>query len=137
MKTDFLDAQARHLEDADLLREGSRLANADHLYGLAAECGLKALMKAFGMPFEEARGLPSRPQDRKHIDEIWKRYDRYRRGRVGPKYELPRDNPFADWHVSQRYAPRSAFDALRVARHAEAAHEVYQLVGLAQMEGHI
>jgi len=40
---DFLDAHERHWEDAELLFGNRRWANADHLYGLAAECGLKAL----------------------------------------------------------------------------------------------
>lgn len=49
MNADFLDANARHQHDADLLFDRQRWANADHLYGLAAECGLKRLMVTFGM----------------------------------------------------------------------------------------
>jgi hypothetical protein len=40
MNADFLDAHYRHWQDAELLFGRGRLANADHLYGLAAECGL-------------------------------------------------------------------------------------------------
>lgn len=49
MQVDFLDAHFRHWEDVEQLFQQHRLANADHLYGLAAECGLKRLMMVFGM----------------------------------------------------------------------------------------
>lgn len=49
MKTDFHDAHERHWDDAERLFEAQRWANADHLYGVAAECGLKWLMVHFGM----------------------------------------------------------------------------------------
>ncbi len=43
MQADFLDAHERHWQDAELLLTNQRLANADHLYGMSAECGLKRL----------------------------------------------------------------------------------------------
>ena len=49
---DFLDAMDRHWRDAELLRSSERLANADHLYGLSAECGLKALLEQDGNRIE-------------------------------------------------------------------------------------
>ncbi|MGI6300526.1 MAG: hypothetical protein ACOX52_05630 [Verrucomicrobiota bacterium] len=60
MKTDFLDAHHRHWEDAELLKKRGRWANADHLYGLSAECGLKRLMQAFGMEIDPGTGGPDR-----------------------------------------------------------------------------
>ena len=39
---DFGDAHSRHREDAELLFREQRWANADHLYGLSAECGLNS-----------------------------------------------------------------------------------------------
>jgi len=41
MSIDFLDPHDRHWEDGERLFGVSRWANADHLYGLSAECGLK------------------------------------------------------------------------------------------------
>ena len=41
----FVDAHHRHWEDAQLLFRNHRWANADQLYGLCAECGLKAVMR--------------------------------------------------------------------------------------------
>ncbi len=69
MQTDFLDAHERHWEDAELLFAQSRWANADHLYGLAAECGLKRLMIVFRMPVA-ADGGPQLPHDRVHADRV-------------------------------------------------------------------
>ena len=43
--TDFADAHRRHWEDAELLHDHGRWANADQLYGFSAECGLKAVMR--------------------------------------------------------------------------------------------
>lgn len=49
MSTDFRDTSARHFEDAEILLAQTRAANADHLFGLSAECSLKAVMLALGM----------------------------------------------------------------------------------------
>lgn len=58
MQADYLDAHERHWEDAEHLFQSGRWANADHLYGLAAECGLKKLMLAFGMSYDTSRDRP-------------------------------------------------------------------------------
>jgi hypothetical protein len=68
MNIDFLDAYLRHWEDAEALFGSERWANADHLYGLAAECGLKRLMIAFGMPVTTS-GDPQHRNDRVHADQ--------------------------------------------------------------------
>ena len=47
MNEDFLDAHMRHWTDAELLYAAQRWANADHLYGISAECGLKGLTETF------------------------------------------------------------------------------------------
>ena len=53
MNTDFLDAHKRHWADAELLYNEDRWANADHLYGMAAECGLKRLILLFALDGEQ------------------------------------------------------------------------------------
>ena len=136
MQTDFLDAHERHLEDARLLDENRRLANADHLYGMSAECGLKCLMRAFGMPFDSNQDRPREREDRVHADGIWQRYEVYRSGHVsGAGYPLTSPNPFDDWDVRQRYAHRSNFDAARVRKHRTGAEEVRKMVKEARLEG--
>jgi len=133
--TDFKDAHHRHWADAELLFGSGRLANADHLYGLAAECGLKALMSAWGMPYDHQQDQPSRDRDRKHADRIWHRYEHYRQGPQAPHYQLSTPSPFADWSIHQRYWPRRCFDPPTVDKHRQGAEEVCRVLRQAQREG--
>lgn len=136
MPADFLDAHKRHWDDAERLLDSKRWANADHLYGMAAECGLKKLMLAFGMTFDAAKDRPADVSDRKHIDAIWTRFESYRSGHhKGVRFALPTENPFVDWAVSQRYAPQNHFDVVRVIAHQAGANLVRQLVNKAVLEG--
>jgi hypothetical protein len=53
--TNLRAAARRHQEAAEALYEGARQDVAGYLYGLAAECGIKALMVDLGMrPAKEA-----------------------------------------------------------------------------------
>jgi len=137
MDSDFLDAHRRHWEDAELLHDHARRAGADHLYGVSAECGLKSLMLAFGMPFNNSSDQPRLSDDRKHADGIWMRYESYRyRHFSGTRYSLPlAGNPFCDWAVSQRYASRAHFNETRVNSHRQATALVCKLVRKATWDG--
>ena len=123
----------RHWEDAELFwnQEPKRLANADQLYGLVAECGLKALMtKLVHGYFDHNRGRPSNRDDLVHADGIWERYMNYSQGGAAALYALPTDdiNPFEQWEIDDRYANRMHFDHTRVNGHRDAAITVKELV---------
>ncbi|MFY8092831.1 MAG: SAM-dependent methyltransferase [Niveispirillum sp.] len=136
MPADFIDANGRHTDDAERLFQVERYANADHLFGIAAECGLKCLMAAFGMPVEPATGDPKERTDKQHVDALWVRYESYRYGHhSGAGYVLPAVNPFADWQASQRYERQDQFDADRVEPHRHSAIFIQRLVSKAQSEG--
>lgn len=137
MQADFLDAHQRHWDDAERLFQAQRWANADHLHGVAAECGLKRLMLTFGMPFETAKDRPSSEKDRKHINAIWIRFESYRSGHPqGAGYVLSAPaNPFNDWDVSQRYEQQSNFTETRAKSHQAGAKVVCELIKKAQREG--
>lgn len=136
MQADFLDAQERHWDDAQRLLQLQRLANADHLYGMAAECGLKRLMLAFGMGVDPSTGSPVDNKDWKHANKIWARFESYRNGHAqGTGYALSPANPFVNWDVSDRYAPQSDFDLARVTGHQAGAQAVRGLITKAQLEG--
>lgn len=137
MRSNFLDAHHRHFEDAERLFAASRWANADHLFGLASECGLKCLMRAFGMPFDTNRDRPQAAADRKHANGIWTRYETYRSGHhQGAGYALQgSSNPFSRWDVSQRYAHQANFDRAGTEPHRTATRQVRALIGKAQREG--
>ena len=134
MNTDFIDAHERHHDDADHLHASARYANADHLYGISAECGLKRLMQVFGMPTG-----PHGPLDRadwKHADKIWVRFGAYQSGHAsGARYALPPSNPFSDWRIDQRYAHRTEFTAAVVQPHTTAARLVEGLIHQARRDG--
>ena len=138
MQADFFDAHQRHWQDAELLRAHGRFANADHLYGMAAECGLKRLMLAFGMPFNPQKDWPERREDREHADGIWERFETYRSGHTkGPGYALSPapGNPFSNWNAGQRYAAQHHFDEARVTEHRAGAEQVCRLIKKAEREG--
>lgn len=135
MNSDFFDAHQRHWADAERLFHASRWANADHLYGLAAECGLKKLMIVFGMPVNSDGG-PFHKFDRVHADTVWARYESYRSGHhQGANYGLPAVNPFLDWDVSQRYVHQNYFDEPRTQPHRRGAEAVRELIKKATLEG--
>ena len=136
MNVDYYDAHQRHWDDAERLYEMQRWANADHLYGMAAECGLKRLMQAFGMTFDTAKGKPTDRKDVVHANGVWVRYETYRGGHHrGTAYALNESNPFADWDVAQRYAHQNQFDTTRTTQHRNGAENVHQLVKKAVLDG--
>jgi hypothetical protein len=133
---DFLDAHKRHWDDAETLYQAGRWANADHLYGIGAECGLKRLMIAFGMPVSPATGSPTSLSDRIHANGIWARFESYRNGNpAAAAYVLPAPTPFVNWDVSDRYANQSHFNRPRAQAHQAGAKAVRQLVKQAQIAG--
>lgn len=136
MQADFLNAHERHWDDAERLMQAQRWANADHLYGMAAECGLKRLMLAFGMPYDATKDRPASGQDRVHANGSWVRFESYRSGHAqGAGYVLPALNPFDNWDVSDRYAHQSNFDQALAQGHQVGAQVVCQLIAKAQREG--
>jgi hypothetical protein len=135
MHSDFHDSHIRHWEDAEFLNGSGRWANADQLYGLSTECGLKRLMQAFGMQLDP-QGVPQDRADKVHADLLWVRYPTYIQGHVhGVGYPLSSSNPFSNWSASQRYAARSNFNPGLVASHQTGANEVRQLVLKACRDG--
>jgi hypothetical protein len=137
MQEDFVNAHGRHMDDAERLFQVGRLANADHLYGMAAECGLKALIEKLSHS-----GKLDPKQDYVHVMEdkkpanAWSRYQARLSGHVlGGGVSVPPLNPFSDWSVSQRYAHESCFDLLRVRAHRSGATLVSNLMKTARKEG--
>ncbi|HAU4929250.1 hypothetical protein [Aeromonas hydrophila] len=135
MQADFLDAHARHWDDAESLLQAQRWANADHLYGMAAECGLKKLMLVFGMPYDTVKDRPTNFHDRVHANGVWARFQSYSNGRAN--YVLPAQDPFSNWDVSDRYAKQSDFDSTRATEHKAGAQLVCDLIKQAERDGWI
>ena len=134
MQADFYNAFQRHWKDAEYLYADSRWLNADQLYALSAECGLKCLMLQFRMPVDSS-GSPI--QDKFHINKIWNRYEAYRAGIGATGYELPQINPFHNWDINQRYANDSNFNQARVDVHKQGTEFVRKLIYKALLEGRL
>ena len=133
---DFADAHRRHLDDAELLLAHHRWANADQLYGLSAECGLKAVMRVLGMPVD-VRGRPP-PKYSNHVQELWPVFVTFARNRNGARFLsiLPADTPFDDWSHHNRYAAGRHFRRENVEPHRAAARGIIPMVQLAVQSGH-
>lgn len=122
LPADFLDAMDRHWQDAELLHSSERLANADHLYGLSAECGLKALFEQDGNRIEG--------RTRCHIDRLWGKCGSLADGRAESTSDFnPADNPFDDWRIGDRYAHRrEIIRGRQLQRHRSGAEQVRTMI---------
>ena len=133
----YADATRRHWDDGLFLLEDRRLANADHLFGLAAECALKAVMLPLGMKLRPSGA----PEDRRHghIDRLWDEFGAFVSSRGGARYGalLSADqNPFAgSWKVDQRYDSRSGFTLAAVASHRDGAQTAKRCLDAAVLDG--
>lgn len=124
-----MDAHCRHWKDAELLFDEGRWANADHLYGISAECGLKAILVRHG---EAIAG-----DYREHIDRLWDEFRTFAAKRPYNKYlsQLPESDPFHDWDVGGRYANSLCFAKASVEPHRRAARGVCDMVERMDLDG--
>jgi hypothetical protein len=137
MPTDFRDAAERHWDDAACLFSDNRPANADHLFGLSAECALKAVMVGLRMALLQD-GAPQERQHRVHINELWDEFVNFAQGRGGSRYVVAItgvSNPFSDWDASQRYAHRTDISIGAVSNHKNGAEKTITILNLAILDG--
>ncbi len=134
-EADFTDAHRRHWEDAELLLAHDRWANADHLYGLSAECGLKAVMLSLGMNVD-ASGTPSERRHKEHMPRLWPVFEDFAREHGGGTYlaSLSDGESFADWSIDDRYANHRHFQRANVTPHQDAARQVADVVQRVELE---
>jgi hypothetical protein len=146
--TNYADAARRHLVDADDLLSRNRQANAGQLYGFAAECGLKALLLACGVPKSADGGIDSGHHLRVHIPKLHSRIDDdivnggslIPDGRLATKYMAMVSGSiknFSDWAVDHRYWQESALPLASVAAWQVAATAVAALLDQAKQDGQL
>ena len=111
---DFLAAHRRHWDDAGFLFANGRWPNADHLYGVSAECGLKTIIESFGIPITRDSVY------RSHVNELWPEFRTLVQNRNEMQYVMT-DDPFSDWSISDRYTDGGHIDRTTAIRHREAA----------------
>lgn len=134
---DFYDAAKRHFEDAEHLFLANKYANADQLFGLSAECALKAIMLTGGMPMKDSGSMPQNSNHRRHIDKLWDEFITFADGRLIHKYadSLGNTNLFSSWDVSHRYENRSVISQEVATQHKAAADQVLQVFNTADIDG--
>ncbi|MEA1050843.1 hypothetical protein U5801_13645 [Lamprobacter modestohalophilus] len=122
MSTDFRDAALRHLDDAELLLNDNCIPNADQLFGLSAECSLKAVMVGLGLA-THPDGTPQDYGHKVHMPDLWAAFQSFASGRLASRYLDAMDiqNPFVDWDVEQRYWNSSAIQGAATQNHHLAA----------------
>ncbi|MBO4259595.1 hypothetical protein [Streptomyces griseorubiginosus] len=148
-KTDYACAGERHYEDASYLHGDGRLLNADHLFGLAVECLMKALLKRFaganGVSMRNSGGSESdrlwwddpnaQNQNKKrkalgHVNEILQALPLLLDGRPGPALTEALTRVSADfekWLVDDRYSDGTHLDLALLTRRQEAASLAHEL----------
>jgi hypothetical protein len=142
----FRAAARRHHDDAGFLLTDSRWANADHLAGLAAECALKAIVQF--TPFsaaQNARGFLVWPQTstelKQHIDGLWRELAQNIRGYAAPTFigllASPGPEPFANWHVADRYGDGLAITQHEATAHLNATKQVLAVLQQAEIDGYV
>lgn len=144
IKINFSASAKRHFNDALLLEESNRLANAGQLYGFCAECGIKALLISLGYP-TDAEGSPINqplagdPYLRKHINQLVAiriQIDTYASGRSGAKYLalIPNIDSFSDWSVDHRYYDQDQIPP-SISAWQQAATEIMRMMQEASSNG--
>ncbi|ABM57371.1 hypothetical protein [Verminephrobacter eiseniae] len=124
---DFRDAAKRHLDDAQLLftHTPQRLANASHLFGLSAECSLKAIAKylTHTAHFGGRNGhIPGLFSELKNVSPAMA-------GNAALAEKIVALEPqFAHWNVNQRYTPQDRFTTAKTTQECTGAHDAYRLM---------
>lgn len=142
----YPDAAHRHFKDAALLMTANSKANAGQLFGLAAECGLKAILVACGAP-TDADGTVCKLVNasgkgfRDHLPGLHAAAtgsgDVLPDGRFTTRYMamMPGLSAFRGWAVDHRYWRDDAWPATSLPSWNNAAREVMLAVDLARQDG--
>ena len=130
MPEDYAVAATRHFRDAALLEENRRVANADQLFGLAAECAIKRALVELPGFLAGGRLLPAY---HKHVNHLWDSVQVQGIQRRYPKLVVLLKGlrqPFYDWSADQRYGPDDVVTGEAIDRHRQAAARILGSVGL-------
>lgn len=126
-------ATTRCWTDGEALYETARLGTADHLYGLAAECALKAILEGLGII--TAAATPPVRRYKVHGDDIWREYVSALSGRTQVGLQAPLPGPFVAWRIEDRYAVDALFSQARVDGHRAGAKVAIELLERARTTG--
>jgi hypothetical protein len=129
-------AMRMHAHAEQTFVDVSRLGTADHLFGLAAECALKAVLEACHViPPPPARPANAAVRQRfsTHIDRLWGEYVAWAASQGA--LQLPAASGFTAWRAEDRYQHDSFFTQTRADTHRADAALAVALLELAILNG--
>jgi hypothetical protein len=138
---DYDAAARRHYKDAQFLFGGGRWPNADHLAGVAAECGLKTILLGYLGVTLNQRNMPVYGQANRslgHINALWNELPQVVSGRtVGPAFTalLAGQSPFVNWTIDDRYSDGSAITQQDALGHINTAKAILGILEQAMLTG--
>ena len=141
LPVDYVESARRHMQDAKILMDADRQANAGQLLGFSVECGLKALLVACGVPIDADGSVTDKSKFKKHMPELNNRL--ILSGHLipdGPRsthYQamLPNVDKFSDWKVDHRYFRESALSLASLPQWMLAAQEIGEMLDQAEIDG--
>jgi hypothetical protein len=137
----FAVAARRHHADAKTLSAQGRDANAGQLFGLAVECGLKALLIVSGVTPDASGSLPRGNAVRTHmpalVDQLTINGHLIPDGPTANHYlaMIPGRANFTSWSVEQRYWHDGALPLGDLPGWAAAAAEMGNMLDQATQDG--
>lgn len=144
----YFESARRHFHDAGVLLGGNRSANAGQLFGIAAECGIKAILVASNVPIDTEGSIDRMPGVRgKGFRDHWPHLGQALTdlaaaipdGRTATTYLslIPNLAHFSDWLIEHRYWREAALPLAAVGRWQAAAAEVMAALDQAKEDGRL
>ena len=146
LSVNYFDAARRHFQDAGVLLSANRQANAGQLLGIAAECGIKAVLVASRVPVDTEGSIDRLPGVKgRGFKEHWPDLHQALTDLTGAIPDsrtattylstLPNLGHFSDWRIEHRYWRDAALPLASVARWQLAAGDVMAVLDQAKEDG--
>ena len=140
-QVNYAQSARRHFDDAEHLFASNRQGNAGHLFGFAAESGLKAVLVACGVPTDDDGGIPKGHRFRQHVpvlsDRLVNDGHLVPDGRFYSAYlaKVNSLDAFHDWSIDHRYCADAALPLASVPRWRGCAREIMAMIDQASEDG--
>lgn len=140
-RVDYAQSARRHFHDAEHLLASNRQGNAGHLFGFAAESGLKAVLVACGVSTDADGGIPQGHRLRQHLPVLGDRLvsdgHLVPDGRFATVYlaKVSSLGNFQDWSIDHRYWADAALPTASVSLWQRCAGEIMVMLDHASEDG--